>query len=162
MNGIIDTPCIIRRDIWNVLQGSKNIHDDVIKWKHFLRYRPFVGGIRRSPVVLPHKGKWSGALISSLICAWTNNRDAGDLIRHHAQLDVMWCSTQGARSYLSSILFAWEILQPVYAELTSIQLIGHKIVSGQIVRSLWDLGAGRETICKLNPGIGSKFIFQSP
>ena len=27
-----------------------NHHDDVIKWKHFLRYRPFVRGIHRSPV----------------------------------------------------------------------------------------------------------------
>ena len=25
-------------------------HDDVIKWKHFLRYRPFVRGIHRSPM----------------------------------------------------------------------------------------------------------------
>ena len=33
-------------------------HDDVIKWKHFLRYRPFVWGIHRSPVNSPHKGQW--------------------------------------------------------------------------------------------------------
>ena len=30
--------------------------DDVIKWKHFLRYWPFVRGIRRSPVNSHHKG----------------------------------------------------------------------------------------------------------
>ena len=30
-------------------------HDDVIKWKHFLRYWPFVWGIHRSPVNSPHK-----------------------------------------------------------------------------------------------------------
>ena len=46
-------------------------HDDVIKWKHFPRYWPFVRGIHRSPVVSPHKGQWHGALIFSLICAWT-------------------------------------------------------------------------------------------
>ena len=54
-------------------------HDDIIKWKHFPRYWPFVWGIHRSP----HKGQWRGALTFSLICAWTNswvnNRDAGDL-----------------------------------------------------------------------------------
>ena len=32
-----------------------NKHDDVIKWKHFPRYWPFVGGIHRSPVNSPTK-----------------------------------------------------------------------------------------------------------
>ena len=31
------------------------IHDDVIKWKHFPRYWPFVRGIHRGPVNSPHK-----------------------------------------------------------------------------------------------------------
>ena len=35
-------------------------HDDVIKWKHFLRYWPFVRGIHRSLVNSPHKGQWRG------------------------------------------------------------------------------------------------------
>ena len=51
-----------------------------------------VRGIQRSPVNSPHKGQWRGALIFSLICAWTNdwvsNRCAGDLRRHRAQYDV--------------------------------------------------------------------------
>ena len=36
-------------------------HDDVIEWKHFPRYWPFVWGIYRSPVNSPHKGQWRGA-----------------------------------------------------------------------------------------------------
>ena len=56
-------------------------HDDVIKWKHFLRNCPSVRGIHRSPVNSPHKGQWRGALMFSLICAWTNgwanNEEAG-------------------------------------------------------------------------------------
>ena len=48
-------------------------HDDVIKWKHFRRYWPFVRGIHRSPVNSPHKGQWHGALMLSLICTWTNS-----------------------------------------------------------------------------------------
>ena len=36
------------------------IHDDVIKWKHFPRYWPFVRGIHRSPVNSQHKGQWRG------------------------------------------------------------------------------------------------------
>ena len=35
-------------DATNVLQPD--CHDDVIKWKHFSRYWPFVRGIHRSPV----------------------------------------------------------------------------------------------------------------
>ena len=44
------------------------VHDDVIKWKHFPRYWPFVRGIHRSPVNSPHKGQWRGALMFTLIC----------------------------------------------------------------------------------------------
>ena len=51
-----------------------NKHDDVIKWKHFPRYWPFVREIHRSPVNSPHKGQWRGALMFSLICAWINGR----------------------------------------------------------------------------------------
>ena len=67
-------------------------HDDVIKWKHFPRYWPFVRGIHRSPVNSPHKGPWRGALMLSLICTringWVNNGEAGDLRRHRAHYDV--------------------------------------------------------------------------
>ena len=69
------------------------IHDDVIKWKHFPRYWPFVRGIHRSPVNSPHKGQWRGALMFTLICAringWVNNREAGDLRRYRAHYDVI-------------------------------------------------------------------------
>ena len=67
-------------------------HDDVIKWKHFPRYLPFVQGIHRSPVNSPHKGQWCRALMFSLICAcingWVNKREAGDLRRHCQHYDV--------------------------------------------------------------------------
>ena len=66
--------------------------DDVIKWKNFPRYWPFVRGIHRSPVNSPHKGQWRGALMFSLTCAWmngwVNNHEAGDLRRHRAHYDV--------------------------------------------------------------------------
>ena len=67
-------------------------HYEVIKWKHFPRYWPFVRGIHRSPVNSPHKGQWRGALMFSLICVWingwVNNREAGDLRRYRAHYDV--------------------------------------------------------------------------
>ena len=70
-----------------------SIHDDVIKWKQFPRYWPFVRGIHRSPVNSRHKGQWGGALMFSLIYArinsWVNNREAGDLRRHPTHCDVI-------------------------------------------------------------------------
>ena len=75
----------------NYIHGAA-IHDDVIKWKHFPRYWPFVRGIHRSPVNSPHTGQWRGALVFSLICAWingwVNTREAGDLRRQRAHYDV--------------------------------------------------------------------------
>ena len=69
------------------------LRDDVIKWKQFPRYWPFVRWIHRSPVNSPHKGQWRGALMFSLICAWingsVNNRKAGDLRSYCAHYDVI-------------------------------------------------------------------------
>ena len=84
--GWVDFPTLKRFRIWS-------IHDDIIKWKHFLHYWPFVWGIHRSPVNCPHKGQWRGALMFSLICAWingwVNNHEAGDLRYHRAHYDIV-------------------------------------------------------------------------
>ena len=68
---------------------SAPYHDDVIKWKRFLRYWPFVGGNSTNS---PHKDQWRGALIISLICAltygWVNHRNTDYLRRHRAHYDV--------------------------------------------------------------------------
>ena len=72
---------------------TKLKHDDVINWKHFPRYWPFVCGIHRSPVNSPHKDQWRGVLMFSLICAWingwVNNRESDNLRRHCAHYDVI-------------------------------------------------------------------------
>ena len=88
--------CKYGREISNdpELKGRKiNIHDDVIKWKHFPRNWPFVRKIHRSPVNFPHKGQWRGALMFSLIYVWindwANNRKAGDLRRQYGHYDVI-------------------------------------------------------------------------
>ena len=84
-----------RRDILNFnvhIHTVSSSHDDVIKWKHFPRYWPFVQGIHQSPVNSPHKDQWCGALMFSLICAWinvwVNNCKAGDLRHHRTHYDV--------------------------------------------------------------------------
>ena len=67
-------------------------HDEVIKWKHFPCYWPFVRGIHRSPVASPCKGQWSRALMFSFTCTWkngsANNRDASDLRCHYAHYNM--------------------------------------------------------------------------
>ena len=84
----------------------KDIHDEVIKWKLFPRYWPFVRGIHRSQVNSPHKGQWRGALMFSLIGAWingwVNNHEAGDLRSHRAHYDVFDLTSNGdIQSYAS-------------------------------------------------------------
>ena len=86
-------------------------YDDVIKWKYFPRYWPFVRGIHRSPVNSPHKGQWRGAFIVSLICAcingWVNNRKAGDLRRHLVRYNatVMVCMFPETNSARKGLIF---------------------------------------------------------
>ena len=68
-------------------------HDDVIKWKHFPRYWPFLRGIHRSAVNSTQKGQWRGALMFSSIWVWingwVNNREASDLRRYRAHYGVI-------------------------------------------------------------------------
>ena len=90
----------------NFLIWCGQLHDDVIKWKHFPRNWPFVQGIHRSRVNSPHKGQWRGALMFSLIGVWinacVNNREAGDLRRYRAHYDVtvMWNELSVRSGYL--------------------------------------------------------------
>ena len=88
--------CFVRSDVFSHDIQSRDpltnsTHDDVIKWNHFPRYRPFVRGIHRPSVNSPHKGQWRGALMFSLICAWlngwVNNCKAGDLRRNRPHYD---------------------------------------------------------------------------
>ena len=91
---------------WRSQNRLWNIHDDVIKWKHFPRYSPFVRGIHRSPVNSPHKGQWHGALMFSLIWVWisdwVNNREVGDLRRYRTNYDVIVMS-----SMFPSLVLGW-------------------------------------------------------
>ena len=77
----------------SVITRVHSNHDDVIKWKHFPRYWPFVREIHRPSVNSPHKGQWRGALMFSLICiwinGWVNNCEAGDLRCYRAHFDVI-------------------------------------------------------------------------
>ena len=86
----IKSPCYEAEVLcWRLWQYC--FHDDIIKWKHFPRYCPFVRGIHRSPRNSPHKGQWRGPLMFFIcvwINGWVNNGKAGDLRRHRAHYDV--------------------------------------------------------------------------
>ena len=88
-------------------------HDDVINWKHFPRYWPFVRGIHRSPVNSPHKGQWRGALMFSLICVWingwVNNGETGDLRRHRPHYDVIVMQYRNDNMH-KSITIRWTVI----------------------------------------------------
>ena len=90
-------------------------HDDVIKWKHFPRYWPFVREIHRSPVNFPHKGHWRGALMFTFICdrmnGLVNNREAGDSRRYLAHYDVIVMfgfTYEIDTSLFYNVLFVWK------------------------------------------------------
>ena len=77
----------------------------MIKWKHFPRNWPFVRRIYRSPVNSQHKGQWRGALMFSLIGAWTSSKqtmetpviwDAIALI-----MTSLWCVRMSGRPAIS-------------------------------------------------------------
>ena len=106
MNVIFNSSCGRLTD-----PGRTVYHDDVIKWRHFPRYWPFVRGNHRSPVNSPHKGQWRGALVFSLICVWingwVNNRGAGDLRRYRAHNDVIVMCNMRGNHIAASNLVAW-------------------------------------------------------
>ena len=76
---------------WHKWPEDSARHDDVIGWKHFPRYWPFVRGIHRSPVNSPQKISdaelW--CFLWSVKNGWINNREADDLRRHRAHYDVI-------------------------------------------------------------------------
>ena len=73
--------------------GKIEWHANVIKWKQFPRYWPFLRGIHRSPVNFPHQVQWRRALMFSVICALNirlgKQSEAGDLRRHCVHYDVI-------------------------------------------------------------------------
>ena len=68
------------------------------------------------PVNSPHRGQWRGALMFSLICArikdWVNNREAGDLRRHHGHYDVNVMNKNVLLTLTSMCLYIYMHIDP--------------------------------------------------
>ena len=89
-------------------------YNDVIKWKNFPCYWPFVQGIHWSLVNSLHKGQWSGALMFSLIYAgingWINNHEAGDFRRHCAHYDfIVMESHKLCTQFVLGCMLQWDM-----------------------------------------------------
>ena len=114
---------------WSVIAP---FHNDVIKWKHFPRYWPFVWEIHRWLVNSPHKGQLRGALMFlwyvSWINSWVNTREAGDLRRHRGHYDVIVMRSIPTSCQMpSSILFILSTYS--YAWCLVIWRTGHRTFS---------------------------------
>ena len=68
--------------------NANTSHDDVIKWKHFLRYWSFVTGDRWIPLAKGSDAELWCFLCGASTSVWASNRDASDLRRHRAHHDV--------------------------------------------------------------------------
>ena len=81
----IYAPYLVRKgELMGVNVGAK--HDDVIKWKHFSRYWPFVRGIHRFPSQRPVTQSFD--VFFDLRLNKRFSKDAGDLRRHRAHYGV--------------------------------------------------------------------------
>ena len=93
-------------------------------WRHqmetFSALLALCTGIHRSPVNIPHKGQWCGALMFSFICVWingwVNNRETGDLRRYRAHYDViiMYCN-------YNTLLVEWSFGDPCLAPFNTLR-----------------------------------------
>ena len=99
-------------------------------WRHqketFSALLGICAGNSPVPVITTHKGQWRGALMFSLICvwikSWVNNREAGDLRRHHAHSDV-------------TVMTDLRLVLPEYLILTTRRI--KSILLKQHIRILW-------------------------
>ena len=99
----------IRRDWDNkCTEAVAELQDDVMTWKRFRRYWPFVRGIHRSPVDSPHKGPVN--VFAQAKC-WTNSGVAVDVMHHDAHITSLWCISYGQRKCIPKLSIMEETLE---------------------------------------------------
>ena len=131
-------------------------HDDVIKWKHFPRYWPFVRGIYQSPMNSLHKGEWCGTLMFSLnsawIQGWVSNHEAVDLKRHITHYDVIvmhgthFTKLSWAHNYMNPGYFTLAAIDP---KLQHMPMFLH--TSARVWGRRWSPNTSEQTGCMLKP-----------
>ena len=114
LTGLLDMPLDCMEHTVN--QESKShlfyFHDDVIKWKRFPRYWPFVREFIGNRWILLTKASdaelWCFLWTAPWTNRWENNREASDLRRHRAHYDaIVMASEYLLISGLSQLFLAW-------------------------------------------------------
>ena len=104
----------------------------------------FVRGIHHSPLDSPHIGQWRGALMFSLICAWTNgwanNRDDGDLRHHRNHYDV---------TVIGRCWYYFEVLTQMSISFLAISLTGYSFYRRMAYVKLVDILMNLSSLCYL-------------
>ena len=119
-------------------------HDDVIKWKQYPRYWPFVReftGHRWIPRTKPSDAElWCFLWSAPWMNGWVNTREAGDLRRHRAHYDVIFNRDK--------IVISFFILTfPVNADMRTIKSSHHKRRPQQLLFCQADTSIMPEIIC---------------
>ena len=115
-------------------------HNDVMTWKCFLHYWPFVWGIHRSPVDSPHKGpemqRFDVFFCLFAISCWTNSPVASDFrcLNSHVTLqEWFWYITFWSLSFWKKIFLFWQVIpEPIMTQFTDMHCnvlpIEHKVI----------------------------------
>ena len=88
-----------------VFYSYKLFHDDIMPWKRFLRYWPFVRGIHRSQNGFPSQRAWTNGwknhlVIGELALQWCHNEF--DDVSNHRRLDCFFHRFSRSRSKKTS------------------------------------------------------------
>ena len=98
-----------------VIVSKAAVHDDVIKWKHFPRYWPFMRGTAEFPTQRPVTRSFDEFFfICAWIKDWVNNHEAGDLRRHCAHYDVIVMASCCVIYFLTRYTFYFQTLYTRY------------------------------------------------
>ena len=87
--------CLMAPNLSSNRSQRMDLHDDIIKWKHYSRYWPFVPGIGEFPAQRPVTQSFAVFFdLCLVINGWVNSHEAGDLRRHCTDYDVIVMSVQ--------------------------------------------------------------------
>ena len=108
----------------------------------------------------PHKDRWRGALMFSLICAWINGwvnyREAGDLRRHSTHYDVTIMISRHPCLLAASVIPTWSNTSPCWWWTVTGRFCGCRRSSTTVpALSIWRTTPlmSKPVICVLGPGL---------
>ena len=87
---------------------NQGYHEDVVSWKRFPHYWPFVRGIHRWPVNSPRKGPVMRIVDAYFVVIvenfWTNHRVVGNTMKNNMSLDIHVQTNASLTCWLTGLL----------------------------------------------------------